>query len=186
MFKIKVRDAVDKLSKTEMGIHYLIIYSSIQTLRQFYSQYTKRQIIENNEYVLINPFYETIGSDEKNAYKDRLLNQFKNEEEEALLIIDAFHTYLDQKSLEKSFDEKIINRSMQIRKKGISIMNEIGPFPFKGMFKRILEYELSLPSAFNMPIKLFCLFYQEDFEEFSFEQKQKLIECHGKVLRIID
>jgi|tagenome__1003787_1003787.scaffolds.fasta_scaffold19757270_2 hypothetical protein len=70
MLEINVKEAVDKLSKIEMGFHYMIIYSNIQTLRNFYSQYTKRQIEENNEYVLINPFYETISSVKKDLYKD--------------------------------------------------------------------------------------------------------------------
>ncbi len=41
-----------------MGHHYLLLYKDITTLRKFYS-YTKEQIKENNEVVLINPFYET-------------------------------------------------------------------------------------------------------------------------------
>jgi len=47
------------LSKNDKRIHYLILYKDITTLRKFYSTYTKRQIKENNEVVLINPFYET-------------------------------------------------------------------------------------------------------------------------------
>ena len=41
-----------------MGIHYLILYKDLATLRKFYSNYTKEQIEENNEFVLINTFYE--------------------------------------------------------------------------------------------------------------------------------
>ena len=59
MLKIKVEEAVDKLSKTKMGIHYMIVYADFKTLRMFYSQYTKRQIEENHESVLINTFYDT-------------------------------------------------------------------------------------------------------------------------------
>ncbi len=33
MLKIKVEEAVDKLSKTKMGIHYMIVYANFKTLR---------------------------------------------------------------------------------------------------------------------------------------------------------
>jgi hypothetical protein len=189
MHDVKVKEAVDKLSKMDMGIHYLIIYSNIQTLRNFYFEYAERQIEEKNEYVLINHFYETISSVRKALYKDSLLKEFKykkeDQEEDVLLILDAFNTYFGQTLSDVPFNEKMINYAKKMGKRGISIMNEIGPFPFKGLFeKRIIEYELSLPFVFNIPLKLFCLFYQEDFDGFSFGHKQKLMEHHGMTMRI--
>jgi hypothetical protein len=180
MLKIKVEEAVDKLSKTKMGIHYMIVYADFKTLRMFYSQYTKRQIEENHS-VLINTFYDTVESVKKILYEDVHINVFKYEKEEALLIIDAFDTYFAQHPY-REFNEKMVNHIKKTGKEGLSILNEIGPFPFKGMYKRIIDYELSLPSIFNFPLKLFCLFYLRDFDGFSFEQRQKLSEHHGMTI----
>ncbi|MFL6326160.1 MAG: hypothetical protein ACJ71I_01585 [Nitrososphaeraceae archaeon] len=54
------------------------------------------------------------------------------------------------------------------------------------MYKVLVDYERSLPTNYDMPIKGFCLYHQKDFDEFSDEQKQKLIEHHGKALKIIE
>jgi len=59
---VHVDDAAGKLSKEEYGIHCMIIYPDLTTLREFYSCYIKKQIEENNEVVLFTPFYETTDS----------------------------------------------------------------------------------------------------------------------------
>ena len=56
---VKVEDAVNQSTDSNSGLHCLIIYNDLITLREFYSYYTQRQIEEKNEMVLINPFYET-------------------------------------------------------------------------------------------------------------------------------
>ncbi len=58
--------------------------------------------------------------------------------------------------------------------------------PHKSIYKDLVDYEISLPTKYDMPIKGFCLYHQKDFDEFSDEQKQKLIEHHGKALKIIE
>ena len=183
MLIIKVEEAVDKLSKTKMGIHYMIVYADFKTLRKFYSLYTKRQIEENNESVRINTFYNTVDSVKKVLYEDVHIDVSEYEKEEALLIIDAFDTYFGQHPY-REFNEKMTNHIKETGKEGVSILNEIGPFPFKGMFKKIIDYELSLPSIFNFPLNLFCLYYLRDFDGFSFEQRQKLSDHHGKTILV--
>jgi hypothetical protein len=51
--------------------------------------------------------------------------------------------------------------------------------------KDIVDYESSLPTKYNdVRMKGFCLYHQKDFDKFSDEQKQKLIEHHGKVIKV--
>jgi hypothetical protein len=57
-----VNDALEQINQSEFGVHYMIIYPDLFTIRRFYSDYIRKQIEENNEIVLINPFYETIDS----------------------------------------------------------------------------------------------------------------------------
>ena len=44
---------------SEYGVHYLVVYPDMITLRRIYSYYTKMQLEDNNEIVLIVPYYET-------------------------------------------------------------------------------------------------------------------------------
>jgi hypothetical protein len=70
-------------------------------------------------------------------------------------------------------------------KNGVSVLADLGAYPHKSMYKELVDYELSLPTKYNMPLKGFCLCHQKDFDKFSDEQQQKLIEHHGKALKII-
>ena len=58
-----VNEAVNQFIQAEYCSHYLIVYPDLTTLREMYSQYIQRQIKNNNnEIILINPFYETTDS----------------------------------------------------------------------------------------------------------------------------
>jgi hypothetical protein len=169
--------------KTDMGIHYIIIYKDLDILRKFYSQYTKIQIEKNNEVVMINPFYETVDSVRQFLYEDLAINNLEYEREEMLLIMDALDTYFGQEP-DREFKERMTLHSKEIGKGGLSILNDTGAYPFRGMNKELVEYELSLPTVFDAPLRRFCLFHQADFERLTDEQKQKLIDHHGMTIRI--
>jgi hypothetical protein len=49
----------------------------------------------------------------------------------------------------------------------------------------LVDYELSLPTRYDKQVRGFCLYHQKDFDRFSEEQKQRLIEHHGKALKIV-
>ena len=57
-----VYDALHQINRAQYGAHYMLIYPDLTTLREFYSCYIHKQIEENNEIVIINPFYETADS----------------------------------------------------------------------------------------------------------------------------
>ena len=70
-----VNEAVDALKQSQPGTHCLMVYPDITTLRAIYSLYTKILLEDNNEIVLILPYYETTGMvrsvlSGKNAYDD--------------------------------------------------------------------------------------------------------------------
>ena len=49
---------VEEIRLAEYGVHYLVIYPDMITLRRIYSYYAKMQLEDNNEIVLILPYYE--------------------------------------------------------------------------------------------------------------------------------
>src|SRR5919198_5170834 len=57
-----INDTLEQITEAEYGAHYIIIYPDLTTLRELYSNYICKQIEDNNEIVLINPFYETTDS----------------------------------------------------------------------------------------------------------------------------
>jgi len=81
-------------------------------------------------------------------------------------------------------EERLVKHARKRGKSGFSILIDTGPYPYKGKHKELVDYELSLPTIFNLKIKRICLYHQKDFDKFQEEQKQKLIEHHGMAIEI--
>ena len=181
-----VNDALDQINQAEYGAHYMIIYPDLDTLRDFYSNYAHKQIRENNEIVLINPFYETTDSVRQvlsEKFNDGISHISKYEKEESLMIADALEEYLGDQPL--IYIKKGLANYAKMGKNGVSVLADMGAYPHESMHRELVDYELSLPTKYDVQMKGFCLYHQKDFDKFSDEQKQKLIEHHGKALRIV-
>jgi hypothetical protein len=54
-----VNETLDALKASQMGTHCLLVYPDLPSVRAIYSKYTKTQLEDNNEIVLILPYYDT-------------------------------------------------------------------------------------------------------------------------------
>ena len=160
-----VNNAVYQIIQTEYGAHYLIVYPDLATLREMYSKYVQEQIKENNEIILINPFYETTDSVRQILSKSGV-NVSKYEKEKGLVIIDSLKEYFGAKP-DMLFKRNLVNYAKQNGKKGLSIIGDIGAYTHKSKHNELVDYELSLPSKYDVDIKGFCLYHQKDFDKFS-------------------
>jgi MEDS: MEthanogen/methylotroph, DcmR Sensory domain len=176
-----VNDALEHMNRAEYGAHSMIIYPDLVTLRELYSNYIRKQIEENNEIVLINPFYETTDSVRQVLSG---IDVSKHEKEKSLIIADSLREYLgDQPHMNL---ERSLGNYSEMGKNGLSVLADLGAYAHKSMYKDLVDYELSLPTKYNdVAMKGFCLYHQNDFDKFSNEQKQKLIEHHGKAIKIV-
>ena len=177
-----VTDALSQINQAEYGAHHIIIYPDLLTLRELYSNYIKKQIEENNEMILINPFYETTDSVRQILSKNGI-DVSKYEKEKGLVIIDSLQEYFGSQP-DMLFKRNLVNYAKQTGKNGISIIGDIGAYPHKSKHNDLVDYELSLPTEFDVDMKGFCLYHQKDFNKFSDKQKQELIKHHSKALKI--
>jgi hypothetical protein len=178
-----VTDALIQINQAEYGAHHIIIYSDLLTLRELYSNYIKKQIEENNEMILINPFYETTDSVRQILSKNGV-NVSKYEKEKMLVIIDSLKMYFSQQQPNILFVKSLAKYAKQMGKNCLSVLGDLGAYPHRSKYDNLVDYELSLPSMYDVDMKGFCLYHQKDFDKFSDEQKQKLIKHHGKALKI--
>ena len=182
-----INGALDEINQAEYGAHYMIIYPDLDTLRDLYSNYAHKQIQENNGIVLINPFYETTDSVRQvlsEKYDHRIDDISKYEKEESLLIADSLEEYLGDLPL--IYIKKGLANYAKAGKKGLSVLADLGAYSHRSKYKDLVDYELSLPTKYDVQMKGFCLYHQKDFDKFSDEQKQKLIEHHGKAIEIVE
>jgi hypothetical protein len=174
------------MNQAEYGAHFMIIYPDLETLRELYSNYVYKQIEENNEIVLVNPFYETTDSVRQvlTQYTNGGIDVSKYEKEESLLITDALEEYLGDQPL-VHVKRGLANYS-KMGKEGFSVLTDLGAYSHKSKYKDLVDYELSLPTKYDKQMKGFCFYHQKDFDNLSEEQRQKLIEHHGQTLKIVE
>jgi hypothetical protein len=187
-------DAIfEEIRNTEYGVHYLVIYPDMITLRRFYSYYAKMQL-DNNEIVLILPYYETtemvrnvLSGDDKNN-QGSTIDVRKYEKEGLLVIIDSVKAYFRSDTDLMSFIGSLSKQAQNSGKSGVSVIADLASFYFHNGIDKLIEYEMSLPTKYynNMKLKGYCLYHQEDFDRrLTKQQKQKLLEHHGKNLMIV-
>jgi DcmR-like sensory protein len=189
-------DVLKQLRQAEFGAHYIIVYYDMMTLRQIYSGYIKSQLEDNNEIVLILPYYETtemvrsiLSGENDNSIEGNIIDVRKYEKEGSLMIIDSVKAYFNSDTDLMSLVEKLAKQAQNSGKSGVSVIAELASFYFPNGIDKLIEYEMSQPTSYDDNIKLkgFCFYHQEDFDKrLSKEQKQKLLGHHGKNLTVVN
>jgi hypothetical protein len=104
---LDLEHGIHAISESDYGTHALIIYQSLERLRDFYSYYVKIRIEDKNEVIQLAPFYETVDSVRKilSEGKQSLTDIKKIEEEEkSLNIIDSMQKYTELDSPQSDND----------------------------------------------------------------------------------
>jgi hypothetical protein len=178
---------LDQLNQTEPGGHYILIYDHLITFRQIYSYYTKKQLEENNELILLLPYYETTDTVRRSLRENNYarMDVRKYEKEGLLVIIDSLRAYFCSTSI-IAFVERLVKHAEKLGKNGVTGIADMGSFfQFNDHKKKkasIMEYEISLPSKFHSKLKGFCCYNQKDFDRLTEHQKKKLLDHHSKGL----
>ncbi|HZB15788.1 MAG TPA: MEDS domain-containing protein [Nitrososphaeraceae archaeon] len=189
-------DILKQLRQAEYGAHYIIVYYDMMTLRQIYTSYIKTQLEYNNELVLILPYYETpetvrtvLSGENHSSNEGSIIDVRKYEKEGSLMIIDSVEAYFSSDTDLMSFVEKLAKKAQSSGRNGISVIADLASFYHFNRIDKLIEYEMSLPTKYDdkMKLKGFCFYHQEDFDRrLSKEEKQKLVEHHGKALRVVN
>jgi hypothetical protein len=187
-----LEDALYQLRQAEMGCHYLVVYPNTPTLRKIYSSYTKSQLEDNNELVVILPYYETTYA--VRSILSQTIDVRKCVKEGSLLIIDSLQAYFYSGLGLTSFAKRLVEHAINSGMSGVSILADMGSFYLfnndinnnNNTHSLLLEYESSLPLRFkDIKLKGFCLYHQEDFDNrFIVSEKEELLEHHYKNLMV--
>ncbi len=187
-----VEDAVNTISTADYGLHCLVVYPNLVTLREFYSRYIQKQIEERNEFIQMAPFYETEDSVRQVLSGGRMSLKVERLEvkEKALAIVDSLKKYFAAADGEYTrfgldVDKRMVDNAKAVGKSGYSSLGDIGAFHYVGRTHCLVEYEMSLPTHYDVDIKRVCLYHQQDFNRLASEQKKVLAVHHGMAIRIV-
>jgi hypothetical protein len=182
---LNTNEAVEKISKSEYGLHCLVIYPDLKTFREFYTQYIKIHINNKNEIILFNPFYETVGSVRQNLSMGHIyMDEYEHKSEFSLIIADSLHQYLGRVPMAQ-FKDRLVNFAIGKSKDGVSILSDMGSYFYKMLYKELTDYELSLPVRFDTPVKGVCVYNELDFNNrLTEKQKLDLVNHHEMVIKL--
>lgn len=159
-------------------------------LRELYAHYTKIQLEKNNEIVVLIPYYETCDMVRRTLTENGGnidIQKYEKEDEGSLIIIDSVKAYfgLGTKTDLNNFIQNQVERAEKIGKNGVSVVTDVDSFHLFEIVDKLVEYELALPSTYDIRLKRFCVYDQNNFDKITEHQKQKLISHHGKSFVII-
>ncbi len=138
---IAVEDAVNMLSAAEYGIHCLIVYPDLTTLREFYSHYIQRQVEVRNEAVKMASFYETLDSVRRTlSGVHGSMDVGRLERERTLAIVDSLNEYFADGECAK-FDlddyKRMIGDAKALGKSGCSVLGDTEHSPTKAVLETL-------------------------------------------------
>jgi MEDS: MEthanogen/methylotroph, DcmR Sensory domain len=195
-------EILEHLHQTEYGTHSILVYPNVETLRETYSRYVKSQLEDNNEIVLILPYYETANKVRKTLSEgfanniadgngndansndtngNSIIDMGKYEKEGSLIIMDSVKGYFGSDNNYNNTDltefvKQLVKKAESTGKNGVSVFADLGSFYHYHHSKtadKLVEYELSLPSKFDgMKLKAFCIYHKEDINK-RFTEEQK-------------
>jgi hypothetical protein len=184
------KSVIKQLRQADFGSHYIVIYPNLAILREIYSNYALTQIEENNEIVVLIPYYET--TDSVRSVLQKSMNSSSNstntsnakkirkyEKQNRLIIIDSVKAYFTLKMGLESFIQNLVEHAKSTGRNGVSVITDAGSYSLFEIRDSLVEYELNLPSHYNdLPLKRFCIYNQAELNIFPKEKKQKLLKHH--------
>jgi hypothetical protein len=178
-------DILEQIIQSESGAHYIVIYPDIMTLRWLYSHYIKAQLEDNSDMILLLPYYETTDTVRHILLHNNgaSIDVRKYEKQGSLLIVDSVKAYFGSSDSMSSI-RNFVKCAQSYRKRGVSAIGDLGAFYHFNKIDKLIKYEMSLPLKHDLKLKGFCCYHQKDFDRLEEQQKQNLLEHHGKDLVI--
>ena len=211
MAKGSLNTILEELNNVEYGEHVIVIHPHLNAFRKMYSDYTKKQLVNNNGIVLLALHYETIDAVKTNLGVTRRHNNSSNnddtdligapppptsnnsdnlqkyEKDGSLLIIDSLKAHFHADFDIKSFIRKLVEQAKNTGKDGVPVFVDMGSFYHHNKIDELIEHELSIPSKYtDMKLRRFCIYHQKDFDRLKKGQKDSLCKYHSKEIVVID
>jgi MEDS: MEthanogen/methylotroph, DcmR Sensory domain len=185
-----INHTLEIMLQADYGSHYIIVYPDLSTLRRIYSNYSKIQLENKNDIVLLLPFYETTESVRKilsGGFHDVIssLDIGKNEKDGSLVIVDSKKAYFGSKTIVdiKTFVGMLIEHAKHSQKTGVCVIADMGAFFYLNKIQELVKYETTLPPKFDLNLKAFCCYHESDFSNYLIgEQDHNLLHHHGKAM----
>jgi hypothetical protein len=183
-------DITEQLLRVPAGNHCLVLYSNIETLRNIYSSYAKRQIEECPDSVLLLLSYYDTTDNVRNNLSHKGIRVKELERNGSVIILDIAKTidnpYFEVLDVERlrELAKKLVD---QFEDKTVVIIADMSVFHHIKRASRLLEYEKDLHKDLKVDRwKEICLYHRNDFKAmFTEEESNELLGYHKDKVVIV-
>jgi hypothetical protein len=186
------------------GENGIIIYPSLQTLRQIYTNYVKDQLAKEDDnnnssrsgngqskprIILIATFYETVDS-VKHTLSAVGVDAQSHINDGSLVIVDAFSSYYPDIDGMKKLVASLSDRAKKEGRVGVTALVDMGFFFLfggDGRATELINYEASLaPKTEGGNVIGFSCYHGGNYNTLKDDQKEELAQKGKKVLEITE
>ena len=166
------------LSTKVFGKHNLIAYDDVANFREVYIKACKQRL-EENEVVIILPYYEMVGSIEQQLENVGVdVSYYKRAG--SLFIIDAVREFFGAEYDFAKFLKLLDNGAKRAGKSGIFVIANIDGFFLCESSEELLVYERAIMKIDLANTVLICAYYKGNFDSLKADEKQMLLRLHDK------
>lgn len=174
---------LNAIKASNYGDHNLVIYACLGQFEEFYIECCKHSILERDEIFILITHYQHASVVRKKLQLTGI-ETARYENNGSLVILDSEAAY--QPTLEeneKYHINRLVNiipkKATELRKRGITILSDLGTFILKNRIADLISYELSLPVRFDSKVRPFCFYHKDDFEVLQLEKRRKIYSHHS-------
>jgi hypothetical protein len=160
--------------------HNMMIYSSRDSYREFYSQFS-RDNLRRNRLVMILPFNDH-ASTVKHDISKYLPNVDNYQRNGSLKILDARVVYSDWQKGAIPLVMNAMAEAEEAGKEGVSIIGELGLYYKFEKIEELVNYEKSAPKKFDAKLDAICVHSKGDINRLSPNERAALFDCHSRTL----
>lgn len=181
---------VDQLFHLPTGHHYLILYSSIESMRKVYARYIKRQMGEQPDSVVLFLSYYDTTENIRTILQSKGIQVKEHEKTGSIIILDIVKV-LDNPFFEIPDIERVreLTRKLenQFKDKTIFVIADMSVFHHLNKTSELLEYEKNLHKDIKIERwKELCMYHKGDFQTmFTDKEANQLKEYHKDRIIIV-
>ena len=171
-----------ELSTKEFGKHNLVAYNNVADFRGLYASVCKERL-ENNEIIVILPYYETVDSIEQQLENVGVdVNHYKRDG--SLFIVDSVQQFFGSGYDFVKFLELLDDGAIKTGKVGVFVIANIdGFFLYDDMETKLVEYEKNFQKIKLKHTILICAYHEASFASLSADVTQLLRRLHDRTIQ---
>jgi archaellum biogenesis ATPase FlaH len=171
----------NELSIKELEKHNLMTYSNVSDFRELYVPVCKERL-ENNEIVVILPYYETVDSIEQQLENVGVdVKHYKRAG--SLFIVDAVQQFFGSGYDFVKFLELLDGGAVNRGKVGIFVIASIDGFFLYEDREKLIEYEKTISKIKLEHTILICAYHEASYASISTDVRQLLRRLHGRIIQ---